>query len=334
MHRLRVQWVGPDLANPTHAGNTRTGQSIQGRIDPVTARRFGESQAFRMSTLDTHIIDCPRCGVPFLVVPPSPADAVCGTCGRRYRVRPISETPTPTYTISLLHGASDEEPRAAFSPKTGTTRLPGKTHSRIHAAASRRAAVVGLWSAIGLAVAASAVHPERGWWILFAVPIAIATYWGVRRKYEMGLLATSEERQIASMKQALLILKRDLREAVVVPIREAQEKMKQRERIDALVTKMKSLELTLYSNRIQELETTSRLLDEQCAAIVRLVAGCERTEKNVDIELESLELTAEIGDSTSAALHEKLTELEMLKEQVNELQGELDARAEVETLLH
>ena len=141
------------------------------------------------------------------------------------------------------------------------------------------------------------------------------------------------ERHSLTARQALLGEKRELlrlREEVIVEI-EARRAMRQR--LERLRTRMVSLRLDAYAERIVTIDHALTALDEQLDVDARLAAEYERTIQILEIEYESSVAVDELPDDSASIMDARRSELREIEELRAETTRRLAANAEVESLL-
>lgn len=193
---------------------------------------------------------------------------------------------------------------------------------------ARGAAVIG-----GLAAGLLSAPLLGPWAILLGAGSAAAAYVAVRRV--SSPLASLDEATVRALarSQGLLEQKASLARERQSVLRELREREALRDRLLALLEKMEDVGRGLYGSRIDTITRAVGLLDQQLDVSRRLLEGYDRTQKIVDIEIESGATVGAMADDGEAILVARREELESLRRRHEELTRLLEANEEVERVL-
>ncbi len=274
------------------------------------------------------IVDCPCCGLPLADAARGiRLDVACGNCGDWYRLATETSSGRTVTKVFTLRAGVAEDLVVQIDHATHTLQPLGRPWARRHAIAAKRAlAVTALASLIGFG-------NGRPLLILLALLTWPVAYLFFDRKLRRNGAATSVERDAARARQHLLGYKKDLRKASVSPLMDALKMTIQRDRISALIERMKGLDQEHYGSRIRSLIAACDLLDEQLALNGTLWREYEKADEMVEIELEANELSGTLGSVLPSELDSKMANLRLLQESFSQLDAQLAANVEVERLL-
>ncbi len=104
-------------------------------------------------------------------------------------------------------------------------------------------------------------------------------------------------------------------------------------RLRALREKMEAVGAEHYRTRMRTVDAALRVLDQQLETGTRLLAQYDRTQKLVEIEIETGTLLAGVADADPAEIQHAMEELEALQAAHENLQRRVAATDEVERLL-